>query len=219
MSQLTNPLVSVVIPAYNAESFIKEAIDSVLNQTYQNVEVIVIDDGSSDSTLEILKQYENSSKVKILTHPDNDNLGVSKTRQLGVENSKGEYIAFLDADDIFLPNKLEIQVDAIQQNEEAILCHTGMKVKSELGDSPRISSIEKHFSMPSTPYLYSLSEQEYFLKQNRICNSTTLIKAKLLKEFSFASCQLFQYEDWLLWIMLSAKGKFLFLPQQLIQYR
>jgi len=214
---MNNPLVSVVIPAYNAQPFVAETIDSVLAQTYQNFEIIVIDDGSSDSTLEILNQYSKSySKVKVLTHQDNQNLGVSKSRQLGVQYAQGSYIAFLDSDDIFLPEKLQIQVDTFSRFEDIILCHTGVKVSSTVKKCPNFSS---HFSISSEVHSYYHQEKSYFLKTNHICNSTTFVKTSVLKEVSFSSYQIFQYEDWLLWILLSTKGKFLFLPQQLIKYR
>ncbi|MTJ16848.1 MULTISPECIES: glycosyltransferase [unclassified Dolichospermum] len=211
------PLVSVVIPAYNAQAFVKEAIDSVLAQSYKNFEVIVIDDGSSDSTLAILDQYKHCHQIKVLTHENNQNLGVSKSRQLGVKHSQGNYIAFLDADDVFLPEKLQIQVNTFSQFEDIVLCHTAVKTKSNVEEyCPDFAS---NFSISSDVHNYYLNEKSYFLKSNHICNSTTLIKTDVIKKLSFASDQVFQYEDWLLWIMLSDKGKFLFLPQQLIEYR
>jgi teichuronic acid biosynthesis glycosyltransferase TuaG len=108
-------LVSVVIPAYNAASFIERTINSVLSQTYQNFEILVINDGSKDSTLEVIQKLsQKDPRIKVL---DKKNSGVSNTRNLGIEMSKGDFIAFLDADDIWLPNKLEIQVSLMQKNQ------------------------------------------------------------------------------------------------------
>jgi teichuronic acid biosynthesis glycosyltransferase TuaG len=108
-------LVSIVIPAYNAASFIERTINSVLSQTYQNFEVLVFNDGSKDNTLEVIQKLsQNDTRIKVL---DKKNSGVSDTRNLGIEMSKGEFIAFLDADDIWLPNKLEIQVSLMQKNQ------------------------------------------------------------------------------------------------------
>jgi glycosyltransferase involved in cell wall biosynthesis len=108
-------LVSVVIPAYNAASFIERTINSVLSQTYQNFEILVINDGSKDNTLEVIQKLsQKDPRIKVL---DKKNSGVSDTRNLGIEMSKGDFIAFLDADDIWLPNKLEIQVSLMQKNQ------------------------------------------------------------------------------------------------------
>lgn len=209
-------LVSVIIPAYNAEKYIEEAVESALNQTYKNIEILIVNDGSSDGTIGVIRKYYNNPKVKILHHENYQNLGVSKTRQLGVSKAKGKYIAFLDADDICLPERLQLQVDAFHQFENIVLCHTGIIVKSELEKYP---NFEKYFSISLHPKCYYLNEQNNFLKSNYICNSTTLVKADILKNIIFSSPQLFQYEDWLLWILLSAKGKFLFLPEKLVKYR
>lgn len=115
MNSSKNPLVTVVIPAFNAEFYISEAIESVFSQTYQNYEVIVIDDGSSDSTLQIVEEYcIKYENVKLLTHPEHQNRGVSKSRQLGVQQAQGKYIAFLDADDFWEPQKIGIQVALLE---------------------------------------------------------------------------------------------------------
>ena len=90
-------LVSVVIPTYNAEKFISECLDATINQTYRNIEIIIVDDGSSDSTVEICRKYaERDHRIRIYTHP---NSGVSSTRNRGVRHAKGDYIVFFDADD------------------------------------------------------------------------------------------------------------------------
>jgi len=103
-----NPLISVIIPAYNCSRLIPNAIESVLGQTYNNLECIVVDDGSVDNTAEIILNYKD--KIKYIYQ---NNGGVSKARNTGIKNSIGEYIAFLDADDVWNKNKLEIQMKVI----------------------------------------------------------------------------------------------------------
>lgn len=97
-------LISVIIPVYNGECYVAEAIDSVLNQTYKNIELIVIDDGSTDGTAAIVKNYEN------IIYFYQENRGLGAARNQGVDLAKGEYLAFLDADDYWLPEKLEQQL-------------------------------------------------------------------------------------------------------------
>lgn len=104
------PLVSIIIPCYNNETFVKQAIESAIHQTYANVEVIVIDDGSTDSSLEIIRSFEN-----LIQWETGTNQGAPKTRNRALEVAKGEYIKFLDADDILLPDCLDRQVKRASQ--------------------------------------------------------------------------------------------------------
>lgn len=115
------PKVSVIIPNYNYANYISRTIDSVLAQTYKNLEIIVIDDGSKDNSLETLKKY--GDKITVLTQ---QNQGVSRARNNGTANSNGEYIAFLDADDIWLPEKLETQMQRFFDDAEIGLVHCSM---------------------------------------------------------------------------------------------
>ena len=96
MDRITQPLISIIVPVYNCEEYIEKCIDSILHQTYQNFEVIVINDGSKDNTLEKLKKYINKNKITIISIENN---GVSNARNLGIKNSKGDYICFIDSDD------------------------------------------------------------------------------------------------------------------------
>jgi glycosyltransferase involved in cell wall biosynthesis len=109
---LENPKISVIIPAYNAQKFIEEAIDSVLNQTLPAYEIIVIDDGSTDETSKLISN-KYSNKVKLIRQ---QNKGAPSARNLGIKASKGNIIQFLDADDIILPNKFEEQIDFWKRN-------------------------------------------------------------------------------------------------------
>lgn len=97
--------VSVVVPAYDSEKYIREALDSVLSQTYENLEIIVVDDGSSDHTPEIVRTHH-----PMIRHIGQKNGGAAKARNLGIGEASGEMIAFLDSDDIRFPTKAEQQV-------------------------------------------------------------------------------------------------------------
>jgi glycosyltransferase involved in cell wall biosynthesis len=116
-----NPLISGIIIFYNAERFLHEAIESVLAQTYDNWELILVDDGSIDESRSIALRYANecSHNVRYLEHPHHENRGMSASRNLGIGKAKGEYIGFLDADDVWLPNKLEHQVAILQSQPAA----------------------------------------------------------------------------------------------------
>lgn len=115
------PIVSVVIPCFNHEKYIGECLDSVLNQTHSDFEVIVIDDGSTDGTPQIVRSY--GSRVKYIWQK---NKGPSSARNLGIRTSQAEFIAFQDADDIWLPEKLELQVEFLEENPDLAWVYSDM---------------------------------------------------------------------------------------------
>ena len=121
----SRPIVSVIIIFLNSERFIQEAIESVFAQTYDNWELLLIDDGSTDAGANIAKRYveQYPEKLRYIEHENHRNLGMSVSRNLGIRHAKGEYIAFLDADDVWMPHKLEKQVEILDSNSDvAFVC-------------------------------------------------------------------------------------------------
>lgn len=116
-----HPLISCIIIFYNAQRFLNEAIESVINQTYNNWELLLVDDGSNDESSIIALNYadKNLGKIKYFSHENHQNKGMSSSRNLGVKNAKGKYIAFLDGDDVWLPQKLERQINIMNNYPEA----------------------------------------------------------------------------------------------------
>src|SRR5512135_1708649 len=114
-------LVSVIIPFYNCERFLREAIESVLAQSYKLWELLLVDDGSTDGGTEIAREIAalQPDKIFYLEHAGHANCGVTRTRNLGVGQSRGEFLAFLDGDDVWLPRKLEVQVHHLRENPDA----------------------------------------------------------------------------------------------------
>jgi glycosyltransferase involved in cell wall biosynthesis len=209
--------VSVIIPCFNAKDFVGEAIRSVRCSQALSVEVIVVDDGSTDGSWEELVRLRETEfpSLKILSHPGRANRGVSSSRYLGVCASTGRYLAFLDADDVFMPDKIDAQVKVMDASAQVVLCHTGVQV---IGDVGRSAFFESCFSRnPARPYrMRSLKD---YLVRNNICNSSALVRASSLRGLPFAYVQLAQYEDWLCWSLLAAKGDFLYLDKPLVGYR
>ncbi|MGH7845554.1 MAG: glycosyltransferase family 2 protein [Candidatus Binatia bacterium] len=113
------PLVSVIIPTYNRREMVRDAVDSVLAQTYRNFELIIVDDGSDDDTAEALTSY--GEALRVCAQP---NRGVAAARNRGVFCAAGSYLAFLDSDDLWLPRKLEVQAAFMQENPRAQICQT-----------------------------------------------------------------------------------------------
>lgn len=134
------PLVSVIMPAYNARPYIAEAMQSVLSQDYPNIELIVVDDGSVDGSAECAKMF--GDRVKVIRQA---NAGVAAARNKGLDEAKGELIAFLDADDVWLPGKISAQVEYLRQHPEtAVVYGTFLRWHAKADgtfDAPRRQSL------------------------------------------------------------------------------
>lgn len=140
--------ISVIVPVYNAEKHLSRCIDSILNQTYRDFELILINDGSKDKSIEILKKYEDiDERIKII---DNSNNGVSKTRNIGVRLAKGDYIQFIDSDDFIDKNMFEYAINIMEQ-EDADIVMTGfyLDIESKKGIDTKLQTFEKNISANS----------------------------------------------------------------------
>tara|TARA_R110002049_G_scaffold2372_5_gene17468 strand:+ start:418 stop:1299 length:882 start_codon:yes stop_codon:yes gene_type:complete len=126
---MSQALVSVIIPTYNRTHFLKETLNSIVSQTYSNIEIIVVDDGTpGDDNEKLCSEYNNLTYIKI-----NNSGGPASPRNVGISNSKGKYIAFVDDDDLWLPRKIEIQVNTLENNEDFDLVHCSCQVIDENG--------------------------------------------------------------------------------------
>lgn len=126
------PQVSVVMPCFNCENYIEEAIESIMNQTLQNFELIIVDDNSGDNSLTIIERYLGDERVHLIRH--HENLGISHSLNDGIRATRAEFIARMDADDISDTNRLKKQVDTIRKDSEIAVLGTGIKVINQSGD-------------------------------------------------------------------------------------
>jgi len=127
------PLISVIMPCYNAGKFLREAIESILNQSYTHFELLAINDGSTDSTLQILEEYAaKDSRIRVITNEEN--IKLIRTLNKGIDLAQGEYIARMDADDISLPNRFEVELDYLLQNPEVDIVSCAWNNISENGE-------------------------------------------------------------------------------------
>ena len=124
MKDKKSPLVSVIVPSYNHEKYIEETIESIVNQTYKNIELIVIDDGSKDNSVQILEELSKKYNFNLITQ---ENKGLSRTLNKGIKLSKGKYICLCASDDILVLNKLEIQVNFMENNPQYAIVY-GKKI-------------------------------------------------------------------------------------------
>ncbi len=188
-------LVSVVIPVYNRAETILRALDSVVKQQCVNFDIWVIDDGSSDDTGAIVEQYiqENFLEQKI-HYIKISNSGVSTARNIGIEASSGEWLAFLDSDDEWLPEKLRLQVDHITENESCRLVHAD---EIWIRNGKRVNQMKKHRK----------SGGDIFLRSLELClvsPSAVMIKRTLLEEVGYFDPKMTVCEDYDLWLRISS---------------
>ena len=195
------PLVSVIIPTYNRAWTVSEAIDSVLAQDYPNFELIIVDDGSTDDTQIVLKKYQD--KINVIYQK---NCGVSAARNKGVLKSNGEFIAFLDSDDLWEKKKLSCQVDFFIENPEALICQTE---EIWIRNGKRVNPKVKHIK-PSG----MIFEQSLYLCL--VSPSAVMIKRKLLDKVGLFDENLLSCEDYDLWLRISVEHPIYLTPEPFV---
>jgi len=198
-------LVSIIMPMYNAGKFLSKSIESVLEQTYQNWELLLIDDGSKDDSIDIALAFmEKDSRIFLLKNEQN--MGIAKTRNKGIEASKGQYIAFLDSDDIWLPDKLKIQLTFMQQHQvDFSYC------SYEVVDDHGTKIGERKISETKLDY-------HEMLKGNRIGLLTVMLSRKIAQKYPFPEIN---HEDYACWLSIARNGTVAYLASEqiLAKYR
>ena len=214
-------LVSIVTPAFNGEKFIDACIDSVLAQTFTDWEMLIIDDGSTDRTFELIQaRAAQDSRIRVLTHLNHQNQGVSKSRQLGISQCCGKYVSMLDADDQFEPAKLELQVAVAESHADCVVFHgRGVCIDQNGNEKPSPNLADSFNRFASHDHAYDFYKHGRFLIQNPILNSSSLIRRDALAATAYGFEQLFQYEDWTLWVLLAQQGSFYVSSEDLVRYR
>ncbi len=203
--------VSVIIPTYNVCKFIDKTLDSVLTQTYSDFEVIVVDDGSTDQTVSIIKQYcgKHPEKIRLILK---ENSGPGSARNVGIRAAAGEYIAFIDADDLWLPQKLEKQIAYFKtQSSEVGLVYTDAR---KFDDDGIWVLPEKYRRKRSEGWIY-----KELLKRNMIPNQSVIARKKCFDDVGLFDESLELIEDHDMWLRIAMKYKIVFLDEVLSLYR
>jgi glycosyltransferase involved in cell wall biosynthesis len=202
--KINYPLVSIIIPTFNRGWVLKEAVDSVLAQDFSNFELIVIDDGSVDNSFEILASYGN--KIKVLSQ---ENRGVSSARNKGVASSSGEYIAFLDSDDLWLPGKLSAQLAFFEKTPDALICQTEeIWVKNGI----RVNPGKRHKKMSGF----------FFEKSLELClvsPSAVMVKKRLFEIVGLFDEALPACEDYDMWLRVNCRHPIYLIDSPLVVKR
>ena len=199
------PKVSIVSPTYNHAKYISECIDSALTQNYPNLEIIVVDDGSTDNTPAILKSF--SDKIRYIRQ---DNRGIGAARNTGIRAAKGDLIAWLSSDDTFLPDKIAAQVQMFQQNPALGIIYTDYIVIDTQG---------KELGIARCPQIPSERFVREILVSNPINSSTILVKKECFNKVGYCNEKLKVDEDGHLLLRIAKHFKFGHIAQPLGQYR
>lgn len=199
-----NPLVSIIIPVYNGSNFVREAIDSALAQTYKNIEIIVVNDGSTDNTEEIVKSYG-----KRIKYYKKKNGGVATALNLGIEKANGEYFSWLSHDDLYTPEKIELEVLALKGNgEDAVVFCDWMAIDKD----------GNFISCPKTIKEASFSMRAFLaLEANHgLHGNSLLIPKSIISQVGNFNSNLEIVQDYDLWFRLSLKCRFIYVDHQLV---
>ena len=204
-------LISVIMSVYNGEKYLVQAIDSILNQTYQNFEFIIIDDCSTDNSSHILQEYaQKDSRIKIIKKEKNIGIkGFIKNLNLGISLAKGKYIARMDADDISLPERFQKQVDFLENNSDFTICHH--RVKLNINGT---EELHKYHVSKNTPIKQTLED---ITKYNFIYTCSVVfrnIPLNMLDWYKFLPIG-----DYTLWLFLAKNGNIYYMPDIMGVYR
>lgn len=197
------PLVSVLMPVYNCELYIKEAIESILNQSYTNFELLIIDDASTDSTVQIIREFADS-RIKLIVKPENS--GYTHSLNFGVQLAKGKYIARMDGDDSSILDRFEKQVALLEMNENVVLCGGCFQT---IGSNTIIQLPEYHDAI-----------KLHFLSGNCIAHPSVMIRKAALEQLDVVyDVTKEPAEDYDLWTRLAFIGELHNLQEVLLKYR
>ena len=200
--------VSVIVPTYNCATYLPDAIDSVLAQTFKDFEIIIVDDGSTDNTREVVKKY--GLQIKYIYQ---ENKGPSAARNLGIQSSNGQYIAFLDSDDIWLPQKLELQMNEFLKSPSTGLVTCG---RYNIDSNGALQECLCDIS-----YISRTKALDLFLTKNILHggNSQVVIKRECLDKVGLFDEELHVAEDWDLWLKICKQYDFKGLNKPLVKIR
>ncbi len=206
------PLVSAIVATYNRANVISEAIESILAQTYKNLEVIIVDDGSTDGTVEVLERF--GSRLRILRQ---QNAGPSIARNCGIAAAKGEIISFLDSDDTWLPQKIERQVALLEKaGNSACCCVCNALLKSK--NQPILTSFKNSLLNPSEEEGLWLNAPQVLMHRFMLFNQTVAVRRKELAKVGGFDESLRYMEDYDLALRLSLLAPFAFINEPLVIY-
>jgi len=205
---MSSTSVRIIMPAYNSSRWISDSIQSVLDQYYEQWELLIVDDGSTDNTKNIVKNFLTDKRINYYYQK---NFGPAVARNYGISKASGKYLAFLDSDDLWKPNKLEMQFNHLNKNSDCCLIHTNYSIFEYN------TQTSKPFQQ--TPWFSNWDENERLLMFDTIGTLTVLTETQLIKNLGGFKNDFYGTEDWDLWIRVSKEGKISKLNDDTAYYR
>lgn len=212
---MSNELVSICIPVYNGEETIRATLDSILAQTYKNIEVVVCEDGSTDNTAEIVRKYEiQDERVHLFINPHN--LGLVDNWNECVSHSQGKYIHFVCADDIITPDCIEKKVKMIEKYDDMVLVFSATQIINDKDEPLRVRSFVSHDAVYN-----GLEIQKKSYRSRNVYGepSNVLFRKEILDKTGLFSRDLHFTADWEMWLRMSGYGKVGYISEPLMLYR
>lgn len=210
------PRVSVIIPAYNHEKYVAEAIQSVLDQTYQDFEIVITDDGSADGTVREIKKFRDP-RIRLFTF--NNNMGAAVASGNCVRESKGEYIAMLSSDDVFMPDKLDKQVRFLDGHPDVWAVFSYVRIIDDKGNNLDLEGDVRtnFFDRPNRTRFEWLNH--FFYEGNCLCHPSVLARREVYTELGPPDPRYAQLGDYYRWIKTCLKHEIYIIPERLVQFR
>lgn len=212
--------ISIITTSYNYEEYIKETIESVLAQTYTNWEMIIVDDGSKDNSINTIKEYcEKDKRIKLYQHENGENKGIVESVKLGVEKSTTDWIVFLESDDTICPEYLETKIEVIKKHPDVKFIFNDVNM---FGDKERIKEYQKHFIISKgilSQYFYPTNLLKHFIGINLVPTfSVVMLKKEILEDIDY-NVKFKPLLDWYLWAQLAVDNKFYYIDEKLTNWR
>jgi glycosyltransferase involved in cell wall biosynthesis len=201
------PLVSIILPTYNCAAFLSHSIGSILAQTYNSYEIIVVDDGSTDNTKEVL--YPFIQRIKYIRLEQNK--GLPMARNIGISSAQGKYIAFIDADDLWLPEKLQTDIEYFETHPEVSMVYSKHINMDEKGNDLNGNTKRQ---LPSGNIFTQL-----FSEQNFIITSSVVVRKEIFETTGLFDEQLFNCQDWDMWLRIAFHFQVAGIGKPLVKYR
>lgn len=213
-------LVSIIMACYNHAQYLEQSIGSVISQGYKNWELIIVDDGSLDASLKVAEKYTKDfpDKIRLYTHADRKNLGISASYRLGLEHCRGEFVAFLEPDDFWDEDNLRLKIAAFLKKDVGLV-YSDVR---PIGDAQVIAMRALVLRNISTlPERIPFSNFKKLLVMNYVPTfSTAIIRQEILRDLRFISDRRYEmWLDWFFWIQASLVTKFFFIPEKLVNWR
>ena len=212
--------VSIITASYNYAQYLEEAIGSVISQAYGDWELIIVDDGSSDNSLEIINSFcDKDSRIKLFQHEGAENKGLKETLQLGLKNSSGDWVCFLESDDVLKPQYLERKIEAIEKNPEAGLIFNKAEFLCESDNAQKKAQIFAKRQDELGKFAPSLNMFKDFAVFNPVLTFSCVMVKKDLIDCANFDVKNEKFLDWWLWIHLAHENKFVYVDEDLTIWR